>query len=195
MLINCKSQVEWVNKVELELLDFKGESLKVLLPAGNTPEALYQKWRNDFPEAFKHFQFMQLDEILDGQNRFQKFFKNELPKLNVIPPGLVDVQADIAILGLGLNGHIGFHEPHIPKNFYGGCVQLCPETCKNLGVKENTWGVTYGIRAILNCKKIILIVRGSNKQMILKQVLSNDQTLPASHLMGHANFKIINLGN
>ena len=55
--------------------------------------------------------------------------------------------ADLAILGLGLNGHVAFHEPGIDGSFYSGSVRLSEITCDHLGLERGTWGVSYGAGA------------------------------------------------
>ena len=46
-------------------------------------------------------------------------------------------QADAAILGLGLNGHIAFHEPELPETFSWGEVKLSEQTKKSLEMQIN----------------------------------------------------------
>lgn len=97
----------------------------------------------------------------------------------------------ICILGLGRNGHIGFNEPgeklsagiHLSRlagtsrqHAMIGNRALSPET-----------GLTLGLSAILQSKKIIFLVTGTGKQEILDQLLTENvsTSLPASFLWLH----------
>ena len=99
--------------------------------------------------------------------------------------------ADLALLGLGLNGHVAFHEPGLPENFFSGCVRLNSHTCQNLGVKNGAWGLTYGIGALKRAKAVLLMVRGLSKHEILGQLLKQNPALPATYLLKHANITIL----
>lgn len=193
MLIQCQNESEWVKAVESELQAFASKKANVFLPAGETPKALYRKWRQGLPPAFQKFQFYQIDEIMDGENRFAKFFTDELPQVPVSQVIQFDVPGDVAILGLGLNGHVGFHEPAIDPKFYSGCVKLSGDSCERLHLKPGTWGLTFGLGAFARCQKVLLLVRGAAKQSVLEDVLKGDLRYPAAHLLRHRDFKVINL--
>jgi glucosamine-6-phosphate deaminase len=100
-------------------------------------------------------------------------------------------QGDLAILGLGLNGHVAFHEPELPKNFYSGCVRLSEKTCNTLGVEPSTWGITYGASAFLKSKAILMLVSGTAKREVLQRLLKKDPSLPATALCSHPQFTIL----
>jgi 6-phosphogluconolactonase/glucosamine-6-phosphate isomerase/deaminase len=192
MLIQCQNEAEWVRTIETELQEFGGTAATVFLPAGETPKPLYRKWRSDFPAAFHKYKFLQVDEIMDGQKRFEAFFTEELPHLPVQPPRDFNVRPDVAVLGLGLNGHVGFHEPHVEPDFYSGCVKLSATSCERLGIKTGTWGLTFGLGCFMRARKILLLVRGHSKQDVLKAVLHGDPSLPATVLTRHPQFKVLN---
>ena len=125
----------------------------IYLPAGGTPIPLYRQWTASPPEFLRSLQLIQIDDILTGNKAglFKQFFIQHLPKEkdHFRWIGKNYDQADLAILGLGLNGHIAFHEPELPKNFYSGCVLLSPKTCETLSVPKDTWGISYGASAFL----------------------------------------------
>jgi len=103
--------------------------------------------------------------------------------------------ADIQLLGLGLNGHIGFNEPSdvFPKETH--LVDLEESTIKaNSRFFENEkdvprQAVTMGIQNIMQAKQIVLCVCGKQKAKILKAVLFGDVTpnVPGSILQLHNN--------
>lgn len=98
---------------------------------------------------------------------------------------------DICILGLGANGHIGFNEP--ASFLQPDCHQavLSPQSLSHQMIEsaqnKPTYGLTLGIKNILDSKKIILLITGANKHQVTKQLLSKKVTtqLPASLLWLH----------
>jgi glucosamine-6-phosphate deaminase len=102
---------------------------------------------------------------------------------------------DIALLGLGHNGHIGFNEPGTPWDARTRRVQLAPATIaansRFFGSAEEvpTEAMTMGIGTILEAKQILLLVSGEAKGQILKQVLEGALTtdVPGSVLRTHPN--------
>jgi len=193
MLRNCQNLDEWVLAIEEELHPWLGNSTNLFLPAGETPKPLYKKWRQASLAGLDRMQLHQIDEIEDGRAVFATFFKNELPTLTVRPPGAEAAKPGVAILGLGLNGHVGFHEPHLPRNFSFGLVDLESSTCDRLRIPTGTQGRTYGLGHFLRCEKVSLIVRGPEKQDLVKSVLQGDTRYPASALTSLTDFCLINL--
>lgn len=102
---------------------------------------------------------------------------------------------DVALLGLGHNGHIGFNEPGTPWDARTRRVQLAPQTIEAnsrfFGSPEEvpTEALTMGIGTILESKQILLLVSGEGKAEILKQVLEGQLTtaVPGSVLRTHPN--------
>lgn len=95
------------------------------------------------------------------------------------------------ILGLGVNGHIGFNEPG--EYWYPKChMTLLSETSighnmiASLGVKPK-FGLTLGMRAIMQARKVVLLISGSGKRPIVENLLRQKITpnLPASFLWAH----------
>ncbi len=113
-------------------------------------------------------------------------------------PGAYDMQVeaaggiDLAILGLGLNGHLGFNEPPSRADAPTRTVSLDPGTLAsnatywpNAVVPERA--VTAGMSTILSARRVLLLVSGSRKAAILDRILrsASDAALPASHLHDH----------
>ena len=167
----------------------------IYLPAGNTPVPVYQHWTAKPPEFLRGLRLIQIDDVLTGPKAgvFKKFFVEHLPGHQDRFQWIGDQynQGDLAILGLGLNGHIAFHEPELPKNFYSGCVSLSEKTCQSLGVDKTTWGVTYGASAFLKTKAILMLVLGESKREVLQRLIKKDPSLPATALCGHTDFTIL----
>ncbi len=98
---------------------------------------------------------------------------------------------DICILGLGTNGHIGFNEPagvlipfcHVAKLSENSLQHQMAHSMD----RKPRYGLTLGMADILQSKKIILLVTGSEKQNVISHLLSKQITtqLPASFLWVH----------
>lgn len=99
--------------------------------------------------------------------------------------------ADLGLLGLGLNGHVAFHEPGLPDNMEAACVRLSPETCKRLNLEPVTWGATYGVGAFKKCQSLLIMVFGESKAEVLSRLLNGDPSLPASFLLQHKDLTIL----
>ena len=104
---------------------------------------------------------------------------------------------DVAILGLGMNGHIGLNEPGTSPLLYSHVSVIDPITNKT-GQKyfskpqTLTQGITLGIATLMKAKHLILLVSGQKKAGILKQAIEGEisEKVPASLLRNHPNFYI-----
>jgi galactosamine-6-phosphate isomerase len=100
---------------------------------------------------------------------------------------------DIAILGLGVNGHIGFNEPADILQPQCHIAKLSPESLNHQMISKmstkSDYGLTLGMENILQAKKIILLVTGVSKENVTEQLLKKVITpqLPASYLWQHDN--------
>ncbi len=102
---------------------------------------------------------------------------------------------DIQILGIGVNGHIGFNEPGSSRNSITRIAALDNSTrLANAYEFENIsqvprLAVTMGIASILNAKRIILMAFGESKAPIVADSIEGQITdnVPASFLQEHHN--------
>lgn len=167
----------------------------LFIPAGQTPVSLYKLWEQERPEYLKNMSLLQIDEVLTGQQKgvFRDFFKSHLPSYQkqIQTIDQAETVADLAVLGLGVNGHVAFHEPGIDSRFFSGCIQLTPKTCEYLSLEKGTWGLSYGVSAFLRCKAILITVSGPKKRDILRQLLSENRELPATHLLRHPDLTLL----
>lgn len=101
---------------------------------------------------------------------------------------------DFIVLGIGMNGHLGFNEPGSSSDSNVRVIEL-DETSKTVGVKyfekdyELKQGITLGMQQILDAKEAILIAMGNTKSEILHEALCQDASpeIPASILQLHRN--------
>ncbi|MEX2513421.1 MAG: glucosamine-6-phosphate deaminase [Cyclobacteriaceae bacterium] len=102
---------------------------------------------------------------------------------------------DIQLLGIGINGHIGFNEPGTPFDTYTHVAELLEETIlSNAKFFESpdqvpTRAITMGIKSILQAKKIFLIALGLSKADVIKGMVAGpiSESLPASVLQTHGD--------
>lgn len=99
---------------------------------------------------------------------------------------------DLAILGIGRNGHIGFNEPGTPFDSRTHVVEVTAETRL-----ANRWSfpdgrvptraMTVGIGTILDARQIVLLATGGAKANVLRCLLEDpiDPSFPASALRLH----------
>lgn len=100
---------------------------------------------------------------------------------------------DLCVLGLGLNGHLGFNEPS--KELRDTChlVSLSKESMTHAmveGVKPvPNQGITLGMKQLLDSRQIVLLVSGDSKREIFAELIDSEvnPALPASYLINHPN--------
>lgn len=196
---------------------------------GATPEKLYEILveRNIRKEiSFQQVKTFNLDEYVGlGENdpNSYRYYMNEklFHKVDIementyIPNGLAtsldkeceryeqEIQKagpiDLQLLGLGLNGHIGFNEPGSAFESKTHVTQLDKSTIEaNARFFKRvedvpTKVITMGIGTIMKAKQILLLVQGEKKADILKKVIYGEVTedIPASILQRHPKVTLI----
>lgn len=112
---------------------------------------------------------------------------------------LAEHPADLQILGIGTNGHIGFNEPGTSFDSQTHLVNLTPSTIQSnarfFDKMEDvpTQAISMGIGNILNAKSIILFAYGSAKAKAIAGTVEGEVTeeLPGSALQKHPDVVII----
>ena len=171
------------------------------------------------PGLFKDVTFVQLDEIIlktVGEGIFSKelreLFIERLEggyeaflSINVFVEDMVKEAAeylkkvlnaggiDLQLLGIGVNGHIGYNEPGSERQSSCRIVSLTPTTIERDGLPIGSMGITLGVEDILNSKKIVLIATGNSKASAVRQALKSTPSVesPASFLVNHECISII----
>lgn len=192
------------------------------LATGSSPETLYQEMVNSDLD-FSNMLAFNLDEYVglaaDNEQSYHYFMQEHLFKFKpfkatYIENGLAKnleaeveryeqlLQAhtiDVQILGIGVNGHIGFNEPGTSFDSLTHVTNLTESTIQankrffNDISEVPTKALTMGIKSILQSKQIILLAYGKAKAPIIKRLLSGEVTeeVPASALQKHPNVTII----
>lgn len=199
------------------------------LATGSTPEGLYRCMIQAYKEgkiSFQNIVTFNLDEYLnlhqDHPNSYhhymkKKFFDHiDIPKKNIhLPDGMATSyiqecqqydekirragNIDIQVLGLGVNGHIGFNEPGTSFKIRTHVVNLDQITRKTNSkffrdiqdVPKKA--ITMGIANIMESKEILLLVSGKKKELALARLINEEisEQFPASILKRHQNVTII----
>ncbi len=105
---------------------------------------------------------------------------------------------DIMLVGIGMNGHIGFNEPGASFSNLSHVIEL-DEITKSVGQKYFTEkmelgkGITIGFKHLLNAKKVFLMANGSKKAEVIKKTVEGPVTenFPASIMQRHENGVIL----
>jgi glucosamine-6-phosphate deaminase len=106
---------------------------------------------------------------------------------------------DVQILGLGLNGHIGFNEPGRALAARTHCTRLKPATRRaNAALFGNRLAavphhaLSMGMATILQARRIVLIATGASKARCVQRMIAGPLTprLPASFLQLHPRAEV-----
>ncbi|MGJ7910382.1 glucosamine-6-phosphate deaminase [Neobacillus sp. LXY-1] len=199
------------------------------LATGSTPEGLYRSLIEKYQHkkvSFKNIITFNLDEYVgmknEDRNSYHSFMNEKLfyhidiPLEQTHVPNGVAAEPlkeceiyeekirhaggiDIQVLGLGINGHIGFNEPGTSFSSRTNVIDLTPSTLQanarffNDISEVPTKAITMGIGTIMESKKIVIMVSGENKAMALSKLINGPITedFPASILQKHENVIII----
>ena len=106
---------------------------------------------------------------------------------------------DLMMLGIGINGHIGFNEP--PADFAGrtGLVDLTVETLNankrqfDDDTTQPTRAITMGVATIMDAREILLVATGAGKRQAIARAVAGPITpaCPASILQTHPHIVAI----
>lgn len=106
---------------------------------------------------------------------------------------------DLQLLGIGLNGHIGFNEPgeFFVKETH--VVELTQNTIEANArffddIKDvPTRAITMGMSAIMGARKILMVINGEKKEDIFKKATAGDITpwCPATILQLHPDVTVL----
>ena len=199
------------------------------LATGSTPIGTYEqliRWYEKGDLDFSQVTTINLDEYkgLSPENdQSYRYFMNKnffnainiAPERTHVPDGLEPDSAkachdynkiisdcggiDLQLLGLGLNGHIGFNEPGSAFEKETHCVDLSESTIRaNSRFFESMDQVpkqayTMGIKTIMQAKKIVVIVNGAATAQIVKDAFFGPFTpkVPASVLQLHNDVTLV----
>lgn len=199
------------------------------LATGSTPEGMYQALIEAYKDnkvSFKNVTTFNLDEYIglkkEDPNSYQHFmdehFFNHVDidqSETYLPPGntsdhqqaCLDYEKnmhqhddiDLQVLGVGINGHIGFNEPGTDFDTRTHVIELDASTREaNARFFDSldevpTHAITMGIATIMESKQIILMASGDSKKEAVKRLMEGDITpdFPASVLHRHPHVTVV----
>lgn len=179
----------------------------VILPTGNTPLEMYRCLRElamGRPREASKTHVYQLDEYL-GDDEYKNYLTRE------VWPGATlhffdrhdeagcaqydetvrSACIDLCVLGIGMNGHIGFNEPGSPFDSGARVVDLAESTV-GANATAHRRAATLGLDTIMASKKILLLAK-ANKAAIVERLTKGppSEEVPASVLWYHPNVEIL----
>ena len=106
---------------------------------------------------------------------------------------------DIQVLGVGVNGHIGFNEPEenlYEKTHLTGLTQSTIEANSRFFDSIDlvpTSALTMGMGSIMKAKKILVLISGKSKHDVVTKILGDRITTqtPVTLLKGHHDVTVI----
>lgn len=205
-IFECKDAKEIANLVSqkvIELVKNKPNSI-LILPTGSSPVETYKAIINDHKKnktSYSQVKTFNLDEYVDLKPEFisQSYsnFMNvnlfdhiDINRNNIHFPNQELVKGkydklmkqtgkiDLALLGVGVNGHIGFNEPNTSICSKTHLTDLDESTrqansrfFKNDINNVPSQAITMGLKTILQASEIIVIATGNSKKEAIRQLL------------------------
>lgn len=187
-LLLCRLLVEKVKQqhVDLSQLTFVGLDEWVGIPPSNDGSC-YHFFNH---ELFEPLNFSQNQvHLFDGMSAN---LEEECLKMDsaIFERGVIDLM----IVGIGMNGHIGFNEPGVSFNNYSHVIDLDEITItggqkyfKNGAILKQ--GITLGLKHLQDCKKVLLLANGVKKAEVVKNTVEGEvsNSFPASIMQTHHN--------
>lgn len=199
------------------------------LATGSTPLGTYSNMVEKYNAGdvdFSKVTSFNLDEYvgLDSlHNQSYRYFMNEnlFSKINIkkektfVPNGMAEnlieegkeydrlIESfggiDLQLLGIGIDGHIGFNEPDKVFTAETHIAELDDSTIKansrffNSEKDVPKQAITMGMKSIMRAKKILLVANGKGKKDILEKAIYGpiDPMIPASILQLHPDVTVI----
>ena len=162
----------------------------------------YYPIKADHPQSYKTF----MDEHLFNN---VKFASTRIPNGDAPDSAAecakydADVEAagglDLLLLGIGLNGHIGFNEPALSYPLGSYVVKLTEDTLEansrffSDGEKQPETAITMGIGQIFAARQILMLISGAGKAEITKKLFDGafHTDIPACFLLLHPNVTLV----
>lgn len=190
--------------------------------SGDTPKGMYAELIKQVRENkidISHWHFIGLDEWVgmngsdEGSCRYHLdndlfrplqiaedkiiFFDGRSKNLQAQCDGVEDYIhlagcIDVAILGIGMNGHVGMNEPGTPPELHSHIADIDTMT-QAVGQKyfkkeqQLTKGLTLGLATLQEAGFLMLLANGTKKAAIIRKIFEEEPSpqLPATLLLAH----------
>ena len=188
-----KQLIEWYNKGDLDFSSVKSVNLDEYrgLTRDNDQSYYYFMYNN----LFKHINInMDCTNVPDGT---QPDSDKECSRYEDVIKSLGGI--DLQLLGMGLNGHIGFNEPDEYFSKGTHCVNLTESTIeanKRFFASEDEVprrAYSMGIHTIMTAKKVLVVASGEDKAWAIRESCFGPVTpkVPGSILQLHNDAIVI----
>lgn len=188
-----KQLIEWYNKGDVDFSEVVSVNLDEYVGLDGTNDQSYRYFMNH--NLFDHINIKKENTFVPNGCAEDLLAEGEAYDANIKKLGGIDLQ----LLGIGLDGHIGFNEPDncFIKNTH--VVDLHESTINAnsrffSSISEvPTKAITMGMLSIMQAKKILLIANGANKKDILEKAFFGPiiPQVPASILQLHPDITVI----
>jgi glucosamine-6-phosphate deaminase len=206
-----------------------GLTTSVALPTGDTPIGMYERLAERCRRgevSFRNAKLFNLDEYAgmppENPRSYHAFVRRHLidhidvpmEQVRLLRGDAPDAEEecraydraiaaaggiDLAILGLGSNGHIAFNEPGVLWDLDTHVVELDQRTRQahqpNFPDEASVprIGVTMGIRTLKAAKKVLLLCAGEGKREAMAALLAGreDYAWPVTSLLDHKDLSIL----
>ena len=186
--------IDWYNKGDLDFAEVTTVNLDEYRGLPRTHEQSY--WYFMQKNLFEHVN-VRPDHIHvpDGSNPDAEAACKEYDQI-IHDVGGIDLQ----LLGIGVDGHIGFNEPGEAFELGTHCVDLTESTIEaNKRFFDNDESLvprqayTMGIKTIMQARKVLMVVNGKDKAEIIRKAFFGPVTpeVPASILQMHPDFILV----
>ena len=191
------------------------------LAAGKTMHPVYEhlvRTEKHSSGLFSQITFAQLDEVIPSDkdevsfaedinkyllSRLSGFYKAFLDidrrtsqpdleakrhRANLLTNGGLGVQ----LLGIGVNGHVGFNEPGCHPESECRVRALAESTLERNGYEPDILAITLGIAEIMSAQRIVMVATGAAKSSAIAEMINGPQSsnCPASRLRPHTDIKL-----
>ena len=188
-----KQLIEWYEKGDIDFSEVTSVNLDEYVGLSGDNELSYRYFMNH--NLFNHINIKKENTFVPNGCAENLVKEGADYDKNIEALGGIDLQ----LLGLGLDGHIGFNEPDICFTKSTHIVDLHESTIKanaRFFKSESDvpkQAITMGMISIMQAKKILLIASGEQKAEILKKAFFGPITpqIPASILQLHPDITVI----
>jgi glucosamine-6-phosphate deaminase len=207
---------DWAEEMAARLAGVISPGRRLCLATGSTPTPLYRRIAGHV--SLEGLDIFLLDEYgglpVDDPGRCRSMLARDLlegsqgspivhsPEVDATDPWEAAARygelvrsggIDLAIVGIGGNGHIGMNEPGTHVDQPTRVVDLAPSTSESAlsyGASAiPTWGITVGMAELMSAGEVWVLATGGHKTDILNRALHGpvDAEAPASFLTEHPN--------
>jgi len=188
-----KQLIEWYNKGDIDFREVTTINLDEYRGLPRTHEQSYWYFMHD--TFFNHVNVPESHiYVPDGSNPDGEAACSEYDEI-INRAGGIDLQ----LLGIGVDGHIGFNEPGTAFELKTHCVNLTEQTIKSnqrfFGNEKQVpkQAYTIGIKTIMQSRKVLMVASGTEKAEIIKEAFFGPVTpeVQASILQMHPDFTLV----